>query len=69
MLTSEEKAVLYALRLIRLRWDEDADYEGLVATLTAMKDMKMLRVLDLLLLPGEFREIVMWTLKNRSGEK
>lgn len=68
MLTSEQRTVLYALRLIRLRWDDEADYAGLIITLTAMKEMKMLRVLDLVLLPGEFREVVMWTLKNRSNE-
>jgi len=68
MLTSEQRTVLYALRLIRLRWDDEADYAGLIITLTAMKEMKMLRVLDLVLLPGEFREVVMWTLKNRSSE-
>jgi len=68
MLTSEQRTVLYALRLIRLRWEEEADYAGLIITLTAMKEMKMLRVLDFVLLPGEFREVVMWTLKNRSSE-
>lgn len=68
MLTNEQRTVLYALRLIRLRWEEEADYAGLIITLTAMKEMKMLRVLDFVLLPGEFREVVMWTLKNRSNE-
>jgi hypothetical protein len=65
LLTSEQKAMLYTLRLIRLRWDDENDYRGLVFTLNAMKEKKMLRLLDLILLPGKFREVVMFTLQQK----
>ena len=30
MLTNEQKAVLYALRLIKVSWDSNNDYRGLL---------------------------------------
>lgn len=65
MLTSEQKAVLYALRLIKLRWEDEADYAGLVVMLNVAQELGMMRLLDIILLPGQFREVVMWTLQNR----
>ena len=65
MLTSEQKAVLYALRLIKLRWDDEADYAGLVTMLKIAQELNMMRLLDVVLLPGQFREVVMFTLQNR----
>lgn len=69
MLTSEQKAVLYALRLIKLRWDEEADYAGLVTMLKVAQELNMMRLLDVLLLPGQFREVVMFTLQNRGSKE
>lgn len=72
MLTNEQKAVLYVLRLIKVNWDSNNDYRGLLVTLSAMREMGMLRLLDLLLMPGEFREIVLYTLrhsKNKSNQQ
>ena len=68
MLTNEQKTVLYALRLIRLNWDNDNDYRGLLTTLSALREMGMLRLVDLVLMPGEFREIVLYMLKHGRGE-
>lgn len=68
-LSDDRKAVLYALRLIRLRWDEDKDWRGLLATLRAVRDLGMLRLVDLLLMPGEFRETVIYMLKHGEEEE
>lgn len=69
MLTNEQKAVLYALRLIRVNWDSSNDYRGLLVTLSAMREMGMLRLVDLVLMPGEFREIVLYILKHGNDEE
>jgi len=63
-LTNEQKAVLYAFRKVRIHWDEDNDWRGLFIVLSALRELHMLRVIDLLLLPGEFRELVTYTLKH-----
>lgn len=65
--TAEEKALLYALRTICWNWDINPDYRGLLLILSAMREKGMMRALDLLLLPGRFRAIVMYILKNREA--
>lgn len=63
-MTNEQMTVLYALRKTKIHWDEDKDWHALFVVLSLMRELKMMRVLDLLLMPGEFREVIMFTLKN-----